>query len=228
MGVTVLLVHFMFIDHLYFPIYSPYLIKAYLLSLGCHPALCCWPHHPSDVETKSGPWQLLHPLPDRPGGPIGHRLPGSLLPLHLTGLEPWSLNHFPFLQLNSPPASLVAPILLNFLMVITVVFRKEESAIKSDLCNDKETTPYTWVRSHCLNMCIQSGSFSSLSYRSYCRWVCTNFIRYCWLCSTHLSSSWISLTSSEECAATFQYSRKTFCGHISGIFYVWVGCTTQY
>lgn len=84
-----------------------------LLSLGGHPSLRCRPHHPCHVETESGPWQLLHPLPDRPGGPARHRLSGPLLPLRLTGSEPGSLNVCPFPTKLLASHCLVAPILLH-------------------------------------------------------------------------------------------------------------------
>ena len=162
------------------------------------------------METRSGPWQLLHPLPDRAGGPIGHRLPGSLLPLHLTGIEPWSLDYFPVLQLNSPPVNLVF-----WYLPLSRTFR---------MIKKLHHTPGWGVTAW---TCVFSQVVLVLC-RSFCHWICTNFIWYCWLCSTHLSSSWMSLTSSEECAATFQYSRKTFLDTYLEFFNIWVGCTTQY
>lgn len=69
-------------------------LKAACLSPpGGHPSLRRRPHHPPDVEVEPGPWQLLHPLPDGPGGPAGHRLPCPVLPLRLAAPGPGSLSH---------------------------------------------------------------------------------------------------------------------------------------
>ena len=41
-----------------------------------------------DVGAGHGPGQLLHPLPDGPGRPAGHGLPGTLLPRALAHRGP--------------------------------------------------------------------------------------------------------------------------------------------
>lgn len=48
---------------------------------GVHPALHSGLDGALDVAPWEGPGQLLHPLPDRAGGPAGHRPPGPQLPL---------------------------------------------------------------------------------------------------------------------------------------------------
>lgn len=54
-----------------------------MLSSGHDPPLPGRLDGPLDVGSGHGPWQLFHPVPDRPGWPAGDWLPSPVLPLAL-------------------------------------------------------------------------------------------------------------------------------------------------